>query len=638
MVRERSVSAPFIPELTFKGVNISLLSPLSGARAAREPQGDTSMKQFRLLLAFALTALMMLSGSAMMLTSAQGATPAAGPAATAAPLADVATPDGTLPGNPQIQLVKIADGLADPVNLTSAYDGSGRLFIVERVGMIRIVDQDGKLLPDPFLDISDLVKTDFLEQGLLGLAFHPDYENNGLFYIYYSDYQTNGDTVLAEFHVSSDDPNKADRASERVLMTQNKPFVNHNGGTVHFGPDGYLYWTMGDGGLAGDPYDNAQRFDVKLGKMLRIDVNSRDAGAYGIPADNPFANTGVVLPSDKAGTMAQDGSYHPAAEREICNWGLRNPWQFSFDPKNGDLYIADVGQNVWEEINYLPAGQSCGMNFGWDHNEGAHCYPPNAAQCDKIGTLPVANYDHASGDCSITGMGVYRGQESPTLDGIYFNSDFCSGRVYGLERDQNGTWVYQTLLQTSLSATGSGQSESGELYLTVCDCKFSRTYNPMDNPGGTVWQIVQADKVPEGAEVAPTPVPEVPTGATPAAEPTQAAVQPTQPATIAAAASSEAAPTAVTLEMIDIAFNPTELTIAANQDVTVTLKNTGASPHNFSITDNNNPTVTNLQISVNVAPGETKTVTINAPAGDYYFFCNVPGHEAMGMHGILHVK
>ncbi|HET8522577.1 MAG TPA: PQQ-dependent sugar dehydrogenase, partial [Thermomicrobiales bacterium] len=305
------------------------------------------MKQFRLLLAFALTALMMLSGSAMMLTSAQGATPAAGPAATAAPLADVATPDGTLPGNPQIQLVKIADGLADPVNLTSAYDGSGRLFIVERVGMIRIVDQDGKLLPDPFLDISDLVKTDFLEQGLLGLAFHPDYENNGLFYIYYSDYQTNGDTVLAEFHVSSDDPNKADRASERVLMTQNKPFVNHNGGTVHFGPDGYLYWTMGDGGLAGDPYDNAQRFDVKLGKMLRIDVNSRDAGAYGIPADNPFANTGVVLPSDKAGTMAQDGSYHPAAEREICNWGLRNPWQFSFDPKNGDLYIADVGQNVW---------------------------------------------------------------------------------------------------------------------------------------------------------------------------------------------------------------------------------------------------------------------------------------------------
>ena len=579
------------------------------------------MKRFRLLFALALIALIALGESGFLLASAQPADPAA----TATPLADVATPGGTLPGNPSIQLVKVAGGLADPVNLASANDGSSRLFVVERVGMIRVIDKDGNLLPDPFLDISALVKTDFLEQGLLGLAFHPEYATNGLFYVYYSDYQTNGDTVLAEFHVSADDPNKADPASERVLMTQDKPYVNHNGGTVHFGPDGYLYWVMGDGGLAGDPYDNAQRYDVLLGKMLRIDVDARDAGAYGIPADNPFADTGVVLPSDQASTKAQDGSYHPDAKREICNWGLRNPWQFSFDMTTGDMYIADVGQNAWEEINYLPAGQPCGWNFGWDHNEGAHCYPPEAAQCDKLGVLPVANLDHANGDCSITGMGVYRGQESPSLDGIYFNSDFCSGRVYGLAQDSDGTWIYQSLLQTSLSVTGSGQGESGELYLTSCACQFSRTYNPMDNPDGAVWRVVQTDMVPQGAELAPTPV------ASPAVE--AATPVPTEAATSGNDAQGQPA-----IELIDIAFQPTELTIAAGQDVTVTLTNNGATMHNFSITDHQNSGVENLNISVDLAPGQTQTVTINAPAGDYYFFCSVPGHEAAGMHGTMHVE
>jgi glucose/arabinose dehydrogenase/uncharacterized cupredoxin-like copper-binding protein len=608
------------------------------------------MKSFRLLFALALAALMAVGGTSLSATSAQQATPEASPSPTATPLADVATPGGTLPNNPKIQLVKVAGGLADPVNMAEPNDGSGRLFIVERVGMIRIVDKDGKLLPDPFLDISSLVKTDFLEQGLLGLAFHPDYAKNGLFYVYYSDYQTNGDTVLAEFHVSKDDPNKADRDSERVLMTQDKPYVNHNGGTVRFGPDGYLYWSMGDGGLAGDPYDNAQRFDVLLGKILRIDVNSRDAGAYGIPKDNPFANTGVVLPSDQASKMAQDGSYHPAAKREICDWGLRNPWQFNFDPKTGDMYIADVGQNAWEEINYLPAGQTCGWNFGWDHNEGAHCYPPSAQACDKTGALPVADYSHSTGDCSITGMGVSRSADAPELDGIYFNSDFCSGRVYGLERDQNGAWVYQSLLQTSLKVTGSGQDQSGNLYLTACSCKYGRTYNPMDNPGGTVWKLVQADKVPQGAEIAPTPTPEA---ATPAAEagtpvPTEAsaastpAPEQTTEASAGSAGGQASAPAggsaSPTIQLVDIAFQPSEFTIPANTDVTVTLTNTGAALHNFSVTDHNNDNVKNLNISVDVAPGQTQTVTINAPAGDYYFFCNVPGHEEAGMHGVMHVK
>ena len=607
------------------------------------------MKRIQSVFASALVALLVLSGTTASFVAAQDATPAA--SATATPLADVATPGGTLPGNPQVQLVKIADGLADPVNVNTADDGSGRLFIVERIGLIRVVDKDGKLLPDPFLDIQSLVKTDFLEQGLLGLAFHPDYTKTGLFYVYYVDYQTNGDTVLAEFHVSQDDPNKADPDSERILMTQDEPFVNHNGGTVKFGPDGYLYWAMGDGGLAGDPYDNAQRLDVMLGKILRIDVDARDAGAYGIPKDNPFANTGVVLPSSQAGQMAQDGSYHPAARREICDWGVRNPWQFGFDPKTGDMYIADVGQNAWEEVDFLPAGQTCGQNLGWDHNEGAHCYPPGAASCDKIGLLPVANYDHASGDCSITGAGVYRGADSPTLDGIYFNSDFCSGRIYGLMRDANGAWVYQNLLQTALSVTGAGEDQDGNVYFTACNCKYSRTYNALDNPGGSLWKVVQADKVPSGAETAPTPTPTpaatgteaataAPSESTPA--PTEAATEAPSASTPTGAASPAAsggeAQTAVTVEMVDIAFNPKEFTIPANTDVVVTLPNNGASQHNFAVDDHNNPNVKNLGISVDVGPGETKTVTINAPAGDYYFYCNVPGHEAAGMFGTMHVK
>ncbi len=331
-------------------------------------------------------ALMFLTAGAASSSLAQQATPEAGGAA----LGPVAEPNGTLPDNPQVQLVKVAGGLADPVNVASANDGSGRLFIVERIGRIRIIDKDGKLLPDPFLDIQSLVKTDFLEQGLLGLAFSPDYKTNGLFYVDYVDYLTNGDVVIAEFHVSKDDPNKADPDSERILLTQDKPFVNHNGGTLRFGPDKMLYASIGDGGLAGDPYDNAQRVDVLLGKLLRIDPNARDAGAYGIPKTNPFANTGVVLPSKQAGQMAQDGSYHPAARREICDWGLRNPWQFSFDKSTGDLYVADVGQNTWEEVNYFPADEVCGWNMGWDHNEGAHCYPPDVQSCDKLGALPVA--------------------------------------------------------------------------------------------------------------------------------------------------------------------------------------------------------------------------------------------------------
>jgi glucose/arabinose dehydrogenase/uncharacterized cupredoxin-like copper-binding protein len=528
----------------------------------------------------------------------------------------VATPGGTIPNNPKIQLVKVAGGVADPINVASANDGSGRIFVVERIGRVRVIDKDGKLLPDPFLDIQSLVKTDFLEQGLLGLAFSPDYKTNGLFYVYYSDYQTNGDVVLSEYKVSSDDPNKADPKSARVLFTQDKPYVNHNGGTLRFGPDKMLYISIGDGGLAGDPYDNAQKIDVLLGKVLRIDPNARDAGAYGIPKDNPFANTGVVLPSDQASNMAQDGSYHPDARREICNWGLRNPWQYNFDPKTGELYLDDVGQNAWEEVDVFPANQPCGWNLGWDHNEGASCYPPGS-KCFQAGALPVATYNHNSGDCSITGIGVYRGTDSANLDGIYFNSDFCSGKIYGLQMDGNGAWQYQVLLQTGLSVTGSGQDENGELYVAACSCKYSRDYNALANPGGTVWRIVSADKVPQGAELAPSP----------------SAVAATPAGGASEAATPGASPVAggQTIDLVDIAFQPNELTIPAGQDVTITLDNKGNLPHSFDIDA--------LGIdSGEIQPGSSGTVTINAKAGDYQFYCKVPGHKEAGMVGTLHVK
>ena len=320
----------------------------------------------------------------------------------------------------------------------------------------------------------------------------------------------------------------------------------------------------------------------------------------------PFAASAAVNPS---GFAIQDpANYHPGAKPEIWAYGLRNPWTFNFDPKTGDLYIADVGQNAWEEIDFQPAGTPGGQNYGWDWLEGSHCYPETVSECPRsqVGVLPVAEYNHSQGDCSISGLGVSRGQESPTLDGIYFNSDFCSGRVWGLKRDDSGAWVYQELLDTQLLATGGGNDEAGNVYLTSCNCVFDRTYDPFADPQGVVWRIVQADKVPQGAA---TPAPEG--VATPVAT-TQDEEQATtpqrqrrrRPPHRAAAMRQPRRPST----MVDIAFQPNTLTIPANTDVTVSLPNTGASLHNFSIDE--------LGIDVDVAPGDTGSVTINAPAGD----------------------
>ena len=414
----------------------------------------------------------------------------------------VARPGGDLPGDPQIELEMVADGLIDPVNVANA--GDGRLFVVERVGYIRVIDENGNVLDEPFLDITATVLTEFLEQGLLGLAFHPNYAENGRFYVNYTDWRTNGDQWIVEYQVSQDNPNVANPDSARVLLTIEQPYVNHNGGTIHFGPDGYLYIAVGDGGYAGDPYETAQDIEDLLGTILRIDVNAQAGNlGYGIPADNPFAEAGVK-PRNQ---IPEPAWYHPQARPEIWAYGLRNPWQFSFDSQTGEIYIADVGQNAWEEVNAVQSGGTrLAHNFGWDFMEGTFCYPsetspaqqtqdaPAAAQANDclVGTLPVAEYSHDQGDCSITGIGVYRGDQFPALNGIYFNSDFCSGKIWGLARNDAGNWEYEELLDTDLLVTGSGSDNNGNLYLTSCQCTFGRDYDPFENPAGKVWRIVSA--------------------------------------------------------------------------------------------------------------------------------------------------
>jgi glucose/arabinose dehydrogenase len=292
---------------------------------------------------------------------------------------------------PDIAIDRYGEGFSSPVHITHAADGSGRLFVVEQSGRIRIIKGSGTL-PVPFLDISDRVSC-CGEQGLLSVAFPPDYAIKGHFYVNHTN--LSGDTVVARYRVSAD-PDVADAATEEILLTIAQPFANHNGGQLAFGPDGYLYIGTGDGGSGGDPLNNGQNTDVLLGKLLRIDVEAGVA-PYGIPPTNPYRL--------RAG-------YRP----EIWALGLRNPWRFSFDRLTGDLYIGDVGQNMYEEINFQPAASAGGENYGWRIMEGFHCYNP--AACNPTGlTLPVLEYEHNQGNCSVTAGGVYRGSFHPNLFG-----------------------------------------------------------------------------------------------------------------------------------------------------------------------------------------------------------------------------
>lgn len=357
-------------------------------------------------------------------------------------------------GPPNAELLEVGSGLDLPVAIASAGDGSGRLFIVEREGTIRILN-GSTLLANPFLDVSALVRCCAGEQGLLGLAFDPSYETNGYFYINYSRI-SGGDTLVARYQVSSD-PDLADPDSGQTVLAIGQPNTNHNGGQLQFGPDGYLYIGMGDGGGAGDPQNRAQNPGTLLGKMLRIDVHG--GSPYAVPGDNPFVSDPSVLD-------------------EIWALGLRNPWRFSFDRQTGDLLIADVGQNGWEEIDRQPASSSGGENYGWSCYEGTHDYNV-ARDCSSLGSLafPILEYSHDFG-CSVTGGYRYRGGAYPELSGIYFYSDYCSGRLWGAA-DMDGAWETQVLLETGFPVTTFGEDEAGELYLA-------------DYAGGRIYQIVLA--------------------------------------------------------------------------------------------------------------------------------------------------
>jgi glucose/arabinose dehydrogenase len=358
----------------------------------------------------------------------------------------------------------IASGLSQPVAIANAGDGSNRLFVVEKGGRIKII-KNGSLLSTPFLNVSSLVSAG-AEQGLLGLAFHPDYANNGFFYVYYTDQVGVGNSVVARYQVSNANPDVANPASRQQILYVEQPYTNHNGGHLAFGPDGYLYVALGDGGGGGDTLNNAQRLVNLLGKILRIDVDGDSP--YAVPPTNPFVGVS-------------------GARGEIWVYGLRNPWKFSFDRQNGDLYIGDVGQSKWEEIDFLAAGGPGGLNYGWRCMEGFHTYNTEGS-CGSPTYLaglvrPIVEYGHDLGR-SVTGGYVYRGALFPELRGRYFYADYVTGRIWSLARLPGSPPAFSApvleLDSTGLFISAFGEDEAGELYLA-------------DYAGGEIRRLERAD-------------------------------------------------------------------------------------------------------------------------------------------------
>lgn len=359
-----------------------------------------------------------------------------------------AEPNGFVPGSVNLTFTRIARGLSSPVYITHSGDNNGRLFIVEQTGRIRVI-RKGVLQSAPFLDLRSLVSTGG-ERGLLGLAFHPDYSWNRKFYVNYTD--RNGNTVIAQYLRSATNASRAEPTAKIVLrITQ--PYSNHNGGMLAFGPDRYLYVGMGDGGSSGDPGNRAQNLNSLLGKMLRLNIDTRHA--YTIPPTNPYVGR--------------------AGHDLIWSLGLRNPWRFSFDRNNGNLWIADVGQNRYEEVN-RSLGPNAGKadNYGWRHLEGNHCYNPPTG-CPTAGkTMPMAVYGHSVG-CSVTGGYVYRGATYPDLRGVYLFGDYCSGRVWGLDANGPATQAPVQLYDTGANISSFGEDQAGNVYLV--------------DHGGDIWLI-----------------------------------------------------------------------------------------------------------------------------------------------------
>lgn len=374
---------------------------------------------------------------------------------------------GSTAGSSQLELEVAFPNLSfvRPVDLQHPGDGSNRLFVVEQRGIIWVFEnQTGVTVKKKFLDIQDRVDDSGNEMGLLGLAFHPDFETNGLFFVDY----TAGNprhTVVSRFQVSTTNPDSADKNSELILLTVNQPYSNHNGGQIAFGPDGYLYISLGDGGLAGDPQNNGQNRATLLGSLLRIDVNTTSGNLnYGIPADNPFV-----------------GNTNGWRE-EIFAYGLRNMWRFSFDPETGWLWGADVGQDAWEEIDLIRKGK----NYGWRIMEGLHCFNP-PSNCDTTGLeMPIWEYSHSQGQ-SITGGFVYRGPSVPELTGKYVYADFVNGRIWALTYDGTSA-SNQLLMDTNLNIASFGVDAQNELYICAFDGKiyrFKPTVTGLRDPGKT---------------------------------------------------------------------------------------------------------------------------------------------------------
>jgi glucose/arabinose dehydrogenase len=386
------------------------------------------------------------TGTASSAPAPQGSpTGSVAPSRSVAPSESVASaspPPAFDPAHVTVGFATVVRGLVAPLGVVNAGDGSGRLFVAQQGGQIRIV-RDGKLVPQPFLDIADRI-TSGGERGLLGVAFHPGYPTDPRVFVDYTD--RNGDTRVSAFRVDPANPDRLDPASEQRLLFVKQPYPNHNGGALVFGPEGDLYIALGDGGSGGDPEGNGQSLTTLLGKILRIDVDRTGAGQpYSIPSDNPYAG-------------ATDGR-----RPEIWLTGLRNPWRMSFDRLTGDLWIGDVGQDRWEEVDVQRAATPPGTNFGWNRMEANHCYLPPSDCRSKDLTLPVAEYGHDQG-CTVIGGDVYRGTGQPALVGGYLFADYCTGRVWAIDPSVDGFRTPNVVADTKHNFTAFGEDQGGELY------------------------------------------------------------------------------------------------------------------------------------------------------------------------------
>ena len=429
-----------------------------------------------------------------------------------------------VPGAPKLALVKVADGFHDPVGVTAANDGSGRIFVVERAGRVRIVGKDGKVLPDPFIDLTNFnplgsdVQTGFVEQGLWSVAFHPKFKDNGYVFVHYASLPFNGASIIARITVDPKSPNQVTSEqftkSVKVLMNIPQPYYNHYSGMITLGPDGKLYIGKGDAGWEGDPLNAGQNLNVLWGKLLRIDVDTADDVAYAIPKDNPFGKANKAQLMSLFGINEQGFALNKIGSRP-GDLGLRPAQSLHCSTSIRSRATCSSPMSCWEEINYQPASSKGGENYGWKFNQGSYCHPALSEdqKCPIVGVLPAAEYPHdqpfengpkvkEDNGCSAQGLGVanYGG-----LTKTYLVGDWCSGRLFGVAWDGGANkWQMQEFMQTQLQFTAGNVDADGFVLATNCYCFYTDDKGPNANPVGALWRIVPADKVAVGMEVAIT--------------------------------------------------------------------------------------------------------------------------------------